>query len=85
MGKKGLQKMMEERNQVYNLLVEKMKEFAAEIGEEIVEPEGNGISLAMSLSTLPIEECKKLGGILFSRYKVTGTRVIVSDEFWISL
>uniref|UniRef100_A0AC34G6G7 O-phosphoseryl-tRNA(Sec) selenium transferase n=1 Tax=Panagrolaimus sp. ES5 TaxID=591445 RepID=A0AC34G6G7_9BILA len=79
MGKTGLLKMMEERNEIYNLLARKMKEFAVEICEEIVEPEGNGISLAMSLSTIPIEECKKLGGILFSRYKVTGTRVIISN------
>uniref|UniRef100_A0A914QDJ1 O-phosphoseryl-tRNA(Sec) selenium transferase n=1 Tax=Panagrolaimus davidi TaxID=227884 RepID=A0A914QDJ1_9BILA len=69
LGKNGLLKMMEERNQVYAFLVEKMREFAAEIGEEIIEPEGNEISL----------ECKKLGGILFTRYKVTGTRVIISN------
>uniref|UniRef100_A0AC34QPS5 O-phosphoseryl-tRNA(Sec) selenium transferase n=1 Tax=Panagrolaimus sp. JU765 TaxID=591449 RepID=A0AC34QPS5_9BILA len=76
--KNGLLKIMEERKAVNECLLRKMMILAKEFGENTWQSTGNEISIAMSLKNLSSAEQKHFGGILYSKYKVTGARVVSS-------
>ncbi|CAD6196395.1 unnamed protein product [Caenorhabditis auriculariae] len=57
----------------------KLVSFAEDIGECVYDVEENEISLAMTLSTIPLEKQTLFGSILFSR-GISGARVLTSSH-----
>ncbi|KAE9548261.1 hypothetical protein FO519_008533 [Halicephalobus sp. NKZ332] len=76
LGKFKLKETVQERKKVNKKLLEELQK----INPNTWQPEGNDISIAMSLEHIKSNNLKsKFGALLYSKYRVTGTRVLISD------
>jgi len=73
LGISGYQQLIEEQQQNRRLLEDKLKEFAAKIGEKVLDV-FNPVAVAISLTKLKKEQLFALGGALYNM-RVTGPRV----------
>lgn len=76
MGTQKYKELLKERKENYHYLASKLSEVAAKHGERLMKTSHNGISMGMSLSSLPKDsKITEVGSMLFTRF-VSGTRVI---------
>lgn len=80
LGKEGYRRLLEERKEMYTLLVKELGDLAQRHGERLLQIPHNPISLAMSLSglqgsTSDSSSVTQLGSMLFTR-QVSGARVV---------
>ncbi|EKX34049.1 hypothetical protein GUITHDRAFT_147508 [Guillardia theta CCMP2712] len=79
MGRRGYQKLLEEREEMLAYMFSKVGEVAQQHGERMLNTSGNGISLAMTLDSYVAMVGKpgvsQLGSMLFAR-SCSGTRVV---------
>ncbi|TFF88307.1 MAG: O-phosphoseryl-tRNA(Sec) selenium transferase, partial [Promethearchaeota archaeon] len=78
LGKQGYQKLIYKQQENRKLLEEKLKEFADEIGERVMEIK-NPVAVAMTLNHSKAENLTALGGALYN-LRVTGPRVYNPQE-----
>jgi len=78
LGIEGYQQLLEEQQENRNLLENKLKEVANEIGERVLDI-FNPVAVAMSLETIEKNQLLALGGALYN-LRVTGPRVFDPDD-----
>ncbi|KAE9414950.1 hypothetical protein Angca_009213, partial [Angiostrongylus cantonensis] len=76
-GRRGLLEIFYTRKRLFQKMKALLMSFASDIGESVYDVEDNLISLALTLSSIPLEKQSLFGSILFNR-GISGARVVVS-------
>lgn len=79
LGRNGISKLLKDRKESFNYLMEKMKTLAENHDEKVLVTKRNPISIAMTLKNFNRSKVSEIGSMLFTR-GVSGCRVITMQE-----
>lgn len=79
LGRRGYNELVNKRDELFVYLQQQLSQIALRYDEQLLHTPENRISMAMTLNTIPEENCTKIGAMLFTKH-VSGARVVTPNE-----